>query len=159
MAKLSRQQYWEIGIISTIVLIIIYRVALVYGYIPPQYHPSVLLDDVYVATKVELKEVQNAHNVFSDAAAWSLQRLDSMEKYMKEKKKRMEQAEIIAKRCNENSLFRFFMYMGDEDNTSCSEKNMVVNNAVKDINADTKKPDTNATTYTVLPQQPAANNP
>lgn len=142
--KLTRQQYWEVIIVVTILLIIAYRVALVYDYIPEEYHPSVLADDVYQNMKSELKGVAaDQSNAFSDSAQWSVERLDAIEVYLQERKLRYERAEEVSKRCNENMIFRFFMYMGDEDNPNCTEKNLVIENATKDINEQAKKPGPN----------------
>ncbi len=150
--KLTRQQYWEIIIVGIILFIVAYRVALVYDYIPDEYHPSVLADDVYHVIKSETQAVAaDESSAFREPAQWSLEQMNAAEVYVQEKKMRFARAEAVAKRCNENMIFRFFMYMGDADNQECTQKNLIVNNAIDQIHEDTKKPDQQNTQGTVAP--------
>ena len=114
--KFSRQQTWEIIIVSIILVIIIYRVALAYGYVPEEYRPSVVLGEAYAEFKVDLKAEVDAQGSFRYPAKWTLERLKGIEEYLAKRKLYYEKAERTAERCNENMLFRYFMYMGDEDN-------------------------------------------
>lgn len=162
--RLTRQQYWEIIIVVVLLLVVTYRVALVYDYIPEEYQPSVVLGEAYVEFKKGLQMDVNEQGMFSDGAKWTLDRLDALEKYFYNQKLRYARAKMISERCQENMIFRFFMYLGDEENPNCTKSNLVLENAVKDIDKDKRRADPNAVpgiaprvTDQPQPQQPPSN--
>jgi hypothetical protein len=138
--RYTKQQLWEIFIVVAIIVLVGYRLALVYDFVPDQYQPSTILDDVYDGIKQGLAAEAQQNNMVGHSAQWSLNELKEFEKYRRNKQRNYEMAEKIAARCKENMLFRFFMFMGDEDNQNCSEQNMQLEHATKDVMHDAKKP-------------------
>jgi hypothetical protein len=144
VVKHLRSKIWETLIITGIILIVIYRLALVYDYVPEAYWPSTILSNSYKGFKVVLLDEESSPSALGQAAHYVLIQLKEAEDYVKKQQTDYEIAEKTAERCHENMLFRYFNFIGDEANTGCSEQNMKLNEAIKDIdnNSQTKNPNT-----------------
>lgn len=136
----SSSQIWEVIIISTIVLVIVYRFALVYDFIPERFWPSTIFNKGYTSFKTLLKEEEKSPSALGQTAHYILEKLNSTEKYIREQREAYERADAAAQRCGENLLFRYFMFMGDEQNTSCSERDLKLKEALKEISGPTVQP-------------------
>lgn len=134
--RYSKAQIWEFVIIVTIILLVVYRWAWLYDYVPDQYQPSTLISEGYDELKGFLVEEAAAHTVPGQVAGTIVNSLDSAEKYVRNISSKYRLEEATAKRCNENSVFRFFMYMGEEANPNCTESNLQLKAATQEISND-----------------------
>lgn len=134
--KYSIGQYVEVIVIVTIILIVLYRMALAYDFIPEKYQPSAIASELYVDFKKRLKVEAALKGSTSDLAQKTLDKLNAIEKYMHERSIAARKAEMLADRCQENSIFRFFMYMGDQDEASCTTANLRTQQAVQELRQD-----------------------
>lgn len=131
--RYSKAQVWEFVIIVTIILLVVYRWAWLYDYVPEQYQPSTLISQGYDEVKGFLVEEATAHTMVGQIAGSIVNSLDSAEKYVRDIASKYRLEESTAKRCNENSIFRFFMYMGEEANPNCTESNLKLKAATQEI--------------------------
>lgn len=138
----SRSQVWEAIIIATIVLVIVYRFALVYDFIPERFWPSTIFMKGYTNFKALLTEEEKSPSTLGQTAHYVLEKLNSTEQYLKEQREAYERADAAAQRCGENLIFRYFMFMGDEKNTGCAERDMKLKEALKEISGPTGQPTT-----------------
>lgn len=132
--RYSKAQVWEFVIIVTIILLVVYRWAWLYDYVPDQYQPSTLISKGYDGLKGYLVEEAAAHTVTGQAAGTIVNSLDSAEKYVRDLDSKYRLEEATSERCQENSIFRFFMYMGEDANPKCIDSNLQLKNAVQEIN-------------------------
>ncbi|HSX20755.1 MAG TPA: hypothetical protein VLG38_06525 [Gammaproteobacteria bacterium] len=146
MHRFTKQKIWEFVIVVTIILIVLYRLALVYDLVPVPYQPVSILASGYELIKKDLQEEAAQPGTLGDSAKWAVTHLDAMEKTMHERQAVYEQTQAAAAKCKENAIFRFFMNMGEEDSTVCSERDLILKNASKDITNSSNKNPTNATT-------------
>lgn len=135
LVKYNKQQIWEAIIIIAIILFFTYRLALAYDYIPYEYQPSIIISENYTQIKTGLLIESEQEGWLGYVAKSTLDTINAIETYVKNKKDSYAKAEEVATRCHENMIFRFFMFMGDEDNQNCTEQNILLENAVKGINA------------------------
>lgn len=162
--RYSRGQIWEFIIVVSIILIVLYRFLLVYDFVPDAYQPSTIIYNIYDTFKYGLSVESSKNDILGHSAKWLLDEIKAIEKYMREQDERYKRTEEVAKRCQENLLFRYFMYLGDEDNPSCTESNLGLKHAVNEIYNRPDTPETPATTsesnQSNTTQQPAtAPNP
>ncbi len=132
--KIKKHHFWEIVIVSIILLIIIYRVALAYGYVPEEYRPSVVMGEAYVGFKKDLRHEVSTQGSFRYPAKWTLDNLEASEDYINKRKLRWAQNQEAAERCDENIIFRYFMYIGREDNMECTQQRTVLHEETRKIN-------------------------
>lgn len=137
--RLTRQQSWEVIIVVLIVCIILYRMALAYDYIPEAYQPSTLISEGYESAKKELIAESSEDTMLGHTSKWTIQNLNAIEKYLHDRRIRYVRSVEAAERCKENMIFRYFMYMGEEDNTKCTESNMQLKAATQEIFNDPSK--------------------
>lgn len=146
MVKEKKQRFirfrpLEITIVVFFIIVIIYRLALVYDFVPDSFQPGTVLQEVYADVKQDLLTLVAQDTVTGHAAKWTLNRMIAWEKYFHMKKIRYIRAKAAAERCQENMLFRYFMFMGEEDNSQCSERNMMLQEQTKQIFDSTKPVD------------------
>lgn len=139
-----KAKIWEFVIVVVIILLVLYRFAWLYNYVPAEYLPNALLVDSYDKIKALLIEESTQNTIPGHLSGSILNILDSYEKSIRDmsSKYRLEQA--TAERCNESAVFRFFMYMGEDANPNCTENNLQVNKAGQGLNNQVK-PDDKAT--------------
>ncbi len=157
--RLSRSQILEFLIVVGIILFSLYRVALAYDYVPYAYQPQVIGDKIYQQSKIWLVEVEAENNFLGHAARAIVKQMTRIEAYFLAQSERYRQINEIAKRCNENIIYRYFMFMGDLTNPNCSESNIGLKNAIGDVNNTANSTTNNTTTTTTpapSPTQPAA---
>ena len=145
----SRYSFGEIvEMIITLVicLSIIYRVALAYDIIPKDFQPFEIIKIEYNQLKYTLINKAKASDWFGETATKMLNAVDQAEKYVAEKQKAYKEFDQTAAKCEENSIFRFFMSIGlsSDEQKKCSENNLQIKNAVQDIDRSVGKkiPDT-----------------
>jgi hypothetical protein len=131
--RYSKAQVWEFVIIVTIILVVVYRWAWLYDYVPDEYQPSTLMSNGYDEMKGFLVEEAANHTIPGNIAGSIVTSLDSAEKYVREINTKYRLEEATAERCKENTIFRFFMYMGEAANPNCSESNLKLKEATKEI--------------------------
>lgn len=132
MAKYSSGQYWEFGIITTIVLIVLYRLALVYDYIPDEYRPSALFGDIYRNTKQALIVEAQENSTLGKISKNIVAKLNAMEEDIRLEEERSAREAKIAAECDENPIFRFFMHLGEESE-GCTQRNMKLKQATQEV--------------------------
>jgi hypothetical protein len=146
--RYSKAQVWEFVIIVTIILLVVYRWAWLYDYVPDQYQPSTLISAGYDRIKVFLVEEAAQKTVPGKIAGSMVNSLDSFEKYIRDINTKYRLEEATAKRCEENTVFRFFMHMGEDANPSCSESNLQLKAATQEINNEARPAQAPAPTKT-----------
>ncbi len=122
--RYSKAQVWEFLIIVTIILLVVYRWAWLYDYVPDQYMPSTLMAKAYDQTKGFLVEEASRNTIPGHIAGSLVNSLDGAEKFVRDVDSKYRLEESTSQRCNENGIFRFFMYMGEDSNQHCTEGNL-----------------------------------
>jgi len=149
--RYSKAQVWEFLIIVTIILLVVYRWAWLYDYVPDQYQPSTLISKGYDGLKGYLVAEAAAHSAIGPVAGTIVNSLDSAEKYVRDIDSKYRLEEATAERCKENSIFRFFMYMGENANPSCTEGNLQLKAATQEISNEAHPSQAPAPTKTATP--------
>jgi len=132
--RYTRAQVWEATIVLIIIAIVLYRLALVYDYVPREYQPSNMADKLYSDVKANLAAKSNSQSFGGQLASGTLDKLLAIETYVKKQQEHYRISQEASERCQENMIFRYFMFMGDETNPNCSPQNMRLEEAVKEIN-------------------------
>lgn len=134
--RYSKAQVWEFIIIVAIILLVLYRWAWLYDYVPDRYLPSTLISSGYSGVKNFLIEESLSPTVPGHVAESVVATLDSYEKYIKDVDSKYRLEEATAERCQENVLFRYFMHIGEDASQKCTESNLQLQRAVEEINND-----------------------
>ena len=149
--RYSKAQIWEFVIIVSIILLVVYRWAWLYDYVPDQYLPSTIFSKGYDGVKSFLVDEAADHTVTGRIAGSVVSSLDSVEKYIRDIDTKYRLEEATSDRCKENSIFRFFMYMGDEANPNCAEGNLKLKAATQEISNEAHPSQDPAATKTTAP--------
>lgn len=131
--RYSKAQVWEFVIIVTIILIVLYRWAWLYDYIPAQYQPSTLISNGYDNVKIFFVEEAADHTVLGNISGAIVTSLDNAEKYIREVHTKYRLEEATAAKCQENGIFRFFMNMGEPADPNCLESNLKLKSATDEL--------------------------
>ncbi len=134
--RYSKAQVWEFIIIVSIILLVVYRAAWLYDYVPDQYLPSTLIFNGYREVKGLLIEESLSPTVTGHIATSVVNTLNSYEKYIRDAGSKYRIEEATAERCQENAIFRYFMHMGEDASQKCTENNLQLKNAVENINSE-----------------------
>ena len=104
-----------------IVVFVLYRVALLFDLIPEDFSPSGFVHNEYKSFKMSLAEDTGAPGVRGKIAKIMLKNIDRIEDYYTAKNNMTEEEKRIAAECDQNSLYRFFMFLGGDkgENSAC----------------------------------------
>lgn len=125
--------------------------ALVYDFVPEEYQPSSIAYSSFVYVRDAMRDEAQQPTTMGHIAASIHEQMVSTENYFKTAGARFKAREETAKRCNENALFRYIMYIGDEDNPNCSEQNMRLKAAIGEIDHPNAQPADQTQTNTATP--------
>ncbi len=129
--RYSRAQIWEFTIVLVFIVVMTYRYALVYDFVPDQYQPSTIFYNVYDTLKDKLKALAAEHDTMGEIAQSTLEHLKLVELKIKAQQQKAQRQQQIAEKCKENMFFRFFM--GDLDSPNCMDQNQRLQAAMQDL--------------------------
>lgn len=108
-------------------LVALYRLAVVFELIPPEWRPEGVILLEYHEAKIFLAKKASGTGMLASMSKGLLHSINGIEQQIKERKAAMDRSDEVAKRCNENQVFRFFMTVGqDQDPNKCVKQNMRV---------------------------------
>lgn len=127
----------QILLVCMIIIFVLYRVALLFDLVPDDFSPSGVVHKEYISFKQQLAADAEADEFTSHGSLIVLKLLEEAEKYQADKKQRDEAEERLEVSCQENSIYRFFMFMGDdkENVNKCNPSNMPLKPTVKETDA------------------------
>lgn len=113
---------------------IIYRLALIYGWVPKDFEPSTLMKNEYKQFKIALLNRSVEPDLLGKISKITLAITLNLERNIIKQEQEAANEEEVSARCQENSLFRFFMYLGasEEEKKKCTESDLKLKNAIQE---------------------------
>lgn len=131
----------QIILVLIILVFVGYRLALIFNWVPEDFSPGGLIVTEYKAFKIDLHDASSRPGSSGKIAKVMINNIERIEKYYEARQKLAAEEEALLKECNENDLFRFFMFLGDDkakENQECMERNLRLKQKVDEATAVTQ---------------------
>jgi len=135
MFKYSLIEICEIIITIAIIITAVYRTAVVYDWLPEDFQPVTVVKNEYKQLVYVMQDEARKPTVIGEIANFFLSTTHKVEDYVAAERKSDAQEQQLEVRCQENGIFRFFMYLGAGDKTKCTDKNEMMNKAIQGYTA------------------------
>lgn len=135
MFRYSFIEICEIIITIAIIVTAAYRTAVVYDWLPEDFQPAVIIKNEYKQLVYAMQDEARKPTVLGGISYFLLGAKHKIEEYIEAERKRDIQEKQIEVRCQENGIFRFFMYMGASDTTKCTNRDEILNKSVQGYTA------------------------